>query len=46
MGQRLGVAGMFLCVPLTVIMMIVFSYFEKTRPVAIMLSGNGKIEIL
>lgn len=45
-GSIWGIAGMFLCVPLTVILMIAFSYFERTRPVAIMLSGNGKIEHL
>lgn len=38
-----GVPGMFLCVPLTVIAMIVFSQFGPTRPVAIALSENGKI---
>ena len=39
-----GLAGMFLSVPLTMIVMIVCSYFKPTRPIAIMLSGNGKIE--
>jgi predicted PurR-regulated permease PerM len=43
-GSIWGVAGMFLCVPLTVIMMIILSYFERTRPIAILLSGDGKIE--
>ena len=43
-GSIWGIAGMFLCVPLTVIMMIVLSYFERTRPIAILLSGDGKIE--
>jgi hypothetical protein len=33
-------------VPLTVILMIAFAYFEKTRPIAILLSGNGRIETL
>jgi AI-2 transport protein TqsA len=45
-GSIWGVAGMFLCVPLTVILMIAFAYFEKTRPIAIVLSGNGGIETL
>lgn len=40
----MGIVGMFLCVPLTVIAMIVFSYFERTRPIAILLSGDGRIE--
>lgn len=45
-GSIWGVAGMFLCVPMTVILMIIFTYFEKTRPVAILLSGNGEIDSL
>ncbi|NKB48281.1 MAG: AI-2E family transporter [Alphaproteobacteria bacterium] len=43
-GSIWGIVGMFLCVPLTVIAMIIFSYFERTRPIAILLSGDGKIE--
>ena len=43
-GSIWGIVGMFLCVPLTVIAVIVLSYFEPTRPIAILLSGNGKIE--
>jgi len=43
-GSIWGIVGMFLCVPLTVIAMIVFSYFERTRPIAILLSGDGRIE--
>ncbi|KNG92116.1 AI-2E family transporter [Pseudaestuariivita atlantica] len=38
-----GVAGMFLCVPITVIGMIVFSEFRSTQPVAIALSERGEI---
>ena len=38
-----GVAGMFLCVPITVIGMIIFSEFRSTRPIAIALSENGDI---
>ena len=38
-----GIAGAILCVPITVIAMIVFSHFEKTKSIAIILSGNGKI---
>lgn len=45
-GSIWGLAGMFLSVPLTMIAMIVFSYFTPTRPIAIMLSGNGEIEHL
>ena len=43
-GSIWGVVGMFLCVPITVILMIIFSNFEKTRPIAVLLSSNGKID--
>ncbi len=43
-GSLWGVPGMFLCVPITVIAMIVCSHFEQTRPIAVLLSGNGKIK--
>ncbi|MCC5793750.1 MAG: AI-2E family transporter [Chromatiales bacterium] len=39
-----GVAGAFLCVPITVIMLIVFAEFETTRPLAILLSQDGRID--
>ncbi len=42
-GSIWGIAGMFLCVPITVIMMIIFSYFPGTRPIAVLLSGDGKV---
>ena len=42
-GALWGIAGMFLCVPITVILMIIFAQFPTTRPVAILLSG-GKID--
>jgi len=38
-----GIPGMFLCVPLTVIAMIIFGEFKATRSVAIALSENGEI---
>lgn len=38
-----GIAGMFLCVPITVTLMIIFNHFPKTRGIAIMLSEEGKI---
>ena len=44
-GTIWGVAGMFLCVPFLIITTIVLSHFPKTRPVAILLSSNGKIDI-
>lgn len=42
-GAIWGVTGMFLCVPITVILMIVLAEFRQTRPVAILLSADGKI---
>ncbi|MDG1996419.1 MAG: AI-2E family transporter [Emcibacteraceae bacterium] len=43
-GSIWGIAGMFLSVPFTVILMIIFSEFPKTRSIAIILSQNGKID--
>lgn len=43
-GAIWGILGMFLAVPITVIMMIIFARFEKTRGLAILLSQNGQIE--
>ena len=37
-GSIWGIPGMFLCVPITVIAMIVFAHFPRTRPIAVMLS--------
>jgi len=42
-GSIWGIPGMFLCVPITVIIVIIFSYFPTTRPIAILLSGNGQL---
>ena len=44
-GSIWGIPGMFLCVPFTVIIMIVCSYFPSSRPFAIMLSGNGELTV-
>lgn len=43
-GAVWGVAGMFLCVPMMVIIMIVCSTFERTRPIAVILSSDGEID--
>jgi len=43
-GQIWGLVGMFLCVPIMVILMIVFAHFKPTRPIAIMLSSNGRVD--
>ncbi len=42
-GSIWGIPGMFLCVPITVIIMIICSYFPETRFVAVLLSSNGKV---
>lgn len=42
-GSLWGVVGMFVCVPMMVILTIILAKFEATRPVAILLSQNGKI---
>lgn len=38
-----GIAGAIFSVPIAAIMVIVFSEFERTRPIAILLSLNGQI---
>ncbi len=43
-GSIWGVAGMFLSVPITVMMLIVFAHFRQTRHWAILLSGNGSLK--
>lgn len=43
-GSIWGVLGMFLSVPITVMMMIIFAHFDKTRPIAILLSQDGFIQ--
>ncbi|KTD10913.1 transporter [Legionella gratiana] len=42
-GDIWGLLGMFLAVPITVMMMIIFAHFEKTRPIAILLSRDGNV---
>lgn len=42
-GSIWGVVGMFLCVPIMVVMLIVLSNFESTRPVAVLLSADGRL---
>lgn len=43
-GAIWGILGMFLSVPITVMMMIVFAHFETTRPIAIVLSLDGYVK--
>lgn len=42
-GAIWGILGMFLSVPITVMMMIIFAHFKKTRPIAILLSQDGDV---
>lgn len=42
-GTIWGVVGMFLCVPIMVMLLIVLAHFEPTRPVAVLLSADGRI---
>ena len=43
-GSLWGIAGMFLSVPITVMMLIVFAHFGSTRYIAILLSGDGNLK--
>lgn len=38
-----GPVGMLLCVPITIILIIIFSQFPSTRPLAVLLSKDGKV---
>lgn len=42
-GSMWGISGALLAVPVTAILVIIFSEFEGTRPLAILLSRSGKI---
>lgn len=42
-GAVWGPAGMFLALPITVIMTMIFAKFEATRPIAIVLSRTGEL---
>jgi predicted PurR-regulated permease PerM len=43
-GTVWGIPGAILCVPITVLIAIVFSNFDSTRPVAILLSRDGELK--
>jgi len=43
-GNIWGITGMFLCVPIMVMVNIIFANLPKTRSIAIMLSSNGEID--
>lgn len=44
-GVMWGITGMILSVPITVIMVIICAEFESTRPIAILLSEKGRVNI-
>lgn len=43
-GTLWGIPGMFLCVPMTVVLMIVLAQFESTHAVAVLLSDDGDLK--
>jgi len=43
-GSIWGITGMLLSIPITVIIVITLSHFDKTKPIAIMLSEKGTVE--
>ena len=42
-GTIWGVVGMFLCVPITVVLLIVLAHFKTTHPLAVLLSADGQV---
>lgn len=42
-GTLWGVVGLFLCVPMMVILLIVLAHFKTTHPVAVLLSADGDV---
>ncbi len=44
-GAIWGIAGMVLSVPITVIIIIIFSKFKSTRNIAVLLSEKGKLNL-
>lgn len=44
-GTVWGIVGAFLCVPLTVILVIILANFRATRWVSVLLSKTGKIHL-
>ena len=45
-GLLWGIAGMFLAVPLTMIGMIVYAHIPRLRPIAVLLSSDGRVGIV
>lgn len=44
-GYIWGITGMFLCVPFLIIITIILSHFPQTRPIAIILSSDGRLRV-
>lgn len=44
-GAVWGIIGMFLCVPIMVIVNIILAKFSKTRPLSIILSAEGQVDL-
>ena len=44
-GALWGVTGMFVAMPLTAMLIIAFGNFEATRPIAVLLSRTGEIDV-
>ena len=44
-GYIWAIPGMFLCVPFLIIVTIILSHFPQTRPIAIMLSADGRLRV-
>lgn len=42
-GAIWGITGMILSVPITVVILIICSQFESSRPIAVLLSSEGKV---
>ena len=42
-GAMWGPAGMFLAIPVTVVLVMISARFESTRPIAILLSKDGRV---
>jgi AI-2 transport protein TqsA len=43
-GALWGITGMFVAMPLTAMLVIVFAHFGATRPIAVLLSRTGEID--
>ena len=44
MGKLWGISGMFLSVPIIVILIIIFNNFKQTKNIAILLSEKGNLK--